>query len=344
MRVTRSVVLPISEIELRFSRSSGPGGQHANTSETRVEAILDVELPGPLGCAETPCLRQGRTDASRNCPGRAQPVTEPRAGDRAPRRAAAASPEGGASTRRDEADEGLARTAARDEEKAVTDEEAAKTARGLALLSAGRRRGEPPVLSEKRTPRPYGTRPCTSMRREVRTGVVTLPVAASTRRSQVMVGKPRRSAAAARVGHPERTGGGDDVDSARADLDRRLNSPGFRIELKQVCAAAGHPERPCRPRASARARRRRTVVRRRGRFVAASIWTRPRSRWLITQTRCAAEDEVGGSVAHGDSLRHPARDWIDADDLAGLVVDRPERAGSRPRGCTAQTPPSAGAR
>jgi ribosome-associated protein len=43
IRVTRSVVLPLSEIEFRFSRSSGPGGQHANTSETRVEAVFDVE-------------------------------------------------------------------------------------------------------------------------------------------------------------------------------------------------------------------------------------------------------------------------------------------------------------
>ena len=43
IRVTRSVALPPDEIELRFSRSSGPGGQHANTSETRVEAIFDVE-------------------------------------------------------------------------------------------------------------------------------------------------------------------------------------------------------------------------------------------------------------------------------------------------------------
>jgi ribosome-associated protein len=42
IRVTRSVVLPRSEIQLRTSRSSGPGGQHANTSETRVEALLDV--------------------------------------------------------------------------------------------------------------------------------------------------------------------------------------------------------------------------------------------------------------------------------------------------------------
>lgn len=41
--MTRSVVLPLDEIRLRVSRSSGPGGQHANTSETRVEATFDVE-------------------------------------------------------------------------------------------------------------------------------------------------------------------------------------------------------------------------------------------------------------------------------------------------------------
>ena len=46
--MTRSVVLPRSEIELRFSRSSGPGGQHANTAETRVEAVLDVEATTAL--------------------------------------------------------------------------------------------------------------------------------------------------------------------------------------------------------------------------------------------------------------------------------------------------------
>ena len=52
MRVTRSVVLPLSEVELRFSRSSGPGGQHANTSETRVEAIFDVESSSALSAAQ----------------------------------------------------------------------------------------------------------------------------------------------------------------------------------------------------------------------------------------------------------------------------------------------------
>src|SRR6266581_6750241 len=48
IRVTRSVVVPRSEIELRTSRSSGPGGQHAQTSETRVEAIFDVEASNAL--------------------------------------------------------------------------------------------------------------------------------------------------------------------------------------------------------------------------------------------------------------------------------------------------------
>jgi ribosome-associated protein len=48
IRVTRSVVLPLAEIELRFSRSSGPGGQHANTAETRVEALLDVTSSAAL--------------------------------------------------------------------------------------------------------------------------------------------------------------------------------------------------------------------------------------------------------------------------------------------------------
>jgi ribosome-associated protein len=52
IRVTRSVVLPLAEIELRFSRSSGPGGQHANTAETRVEAVLDVEASAALSEAQ----------------------------------------------------------------------------------------------------------------------------------------------------------------------------------------------------------------------------------------------------------------------------------------------------
>ena len=39
-------------MDLRFSRSSGPGGQHANTAETRVEALLDVEASSALTDAQ----------------------------------------------------------------------------------------------------------------------------------------------------------------------------------------------------------------------------------------------------------------------------------------------------
>ncbi len=41
--MTRSVVLPLSEIVFRTSRSSGPGGQHAQKTESRVEAVFEVE-------------------------------------------------------------------------------------------------------------------------------------------------------------------------------------------------------------------------------------------------------------------------------------------------------------
>ncbi len=42
MKVNSRVAIPLSEIELRTAPSSGPGGQHANRSETRVEAVLRV--------------------------------------------------------------------------------------------------------------------------------------------------------------------------------------------------------------------------------------------------------------------------------------------------------------
>jgi ribosome-associated protein len=46
--VTRTVTIPRSEIELRFSRSSGPGGQHAQKTESRAEALFDVEASSAL--------------------------------------------------------------------------------------------------------------------------------------------------------------------------------------------------------------------------------------------------------------------------------------------------------
>ena len=50
--MTRSVSIDPDEIELRVSRSSGPGGQHANTAETRVEAVFDVEASASLSVAQ----------------------------------------------------------------------------------------------------------------------------------------------------------------------------------------------------------------------------------------------------------------------------------------------------
>lgn len=58
IRVTRTVEIPVSEIELRFSRSSGPGGQHAQKSETRVEAVFDVEASEALSDAQKARVRK----------------------------------------------------------------------------------------------------------------------------------------------------------------------------------------------------------------------------------------------------------------------------------------------
>jgi ribosome-associated protein len=41
-------VIPDSEIELRASRSSGPGGQHANVTASRIEAVFDIEASATL--------------------------------------------------------------------------------------------------------------------------------------------------------------------------------------------------------------------------------------------------------------------------------------------------------
>ena len=42
LRIGRQAAVPLAEIELRTSRSSGPGGQHANVTSSRVEAVFDV--------------------------------------------------------------------------------------------------------------------------------------------------------------------------------------------------------------------------------------------------------------------------------------------------------------
>ena len=50
--MTQRVAIPLAEVELRFSRPSGPGGQHAQKTETRVEAVFDVAASAVLTDAQ----------------------------------------------------------------------------------------------------------------------------------------------------------------------------------------------------------------------------------------------------------------------------------------------------
>jgi ribosome-associated protein len=52
VRINERLSLPLAEIELRASRSSGPGGQHANVTASRVEAVFDVEVSQALDEAQ----------------------------------------------------------------------------------------------------------------------------------------------------------------------------------------------------------------------------------------------------------------------------------------------------
>jgi len=52
LRIDGRLSLPLAEIELRTSRSSGPGGQHANVTASRVEALFDVEASASLEDAQ----------------------------------------------------------------------------------------------------------------------------------------------------------------------------------------------------------------------------------------------------------------------------------------------------
>jgi ribosome-associated protein len=58
IRVAEGTVIPLSEIELRASRSSGPGGQHANVTASRIEAVFDVEASEALSDGQRDLLRR----------------------------------------------------------------------------------------------------------------------------------------------------------------------------------------------------------------------------------------------------------------------------------------------
>jgi ribosome-associated protein len=52
LRIDERLSIPLAEIELRTSRSSGPGGQHANVTASRVEAVFAVEASATLDEAQ----------------------------------------------------------------------------------------------------------------------------------------------------------------------------------------------------------------------------------------------------------------------------------------------------
>ncbi len=58
LRIDERLSLPLHEVELRTSRSSGPGGQHANVTASRVEAVFDVEASQALDERQRSRLRE----------------------------------------------------------------------------------------------------------------------------------------------------------------------------------------------------------------------------------------------------------------------------------------------
>ncbi|HXV35242.1 MAG TPA: alternative ribosome rescue aminoacyl-tRNA hydrolase ArfB [Gaiellaceae bacterium] len=57
IRVHRGLAIPLAEIRVRTSRSSGPGGQHAQKTETRVEATFDVDTSATLSDGQKARIR-----------------------------------------------------------------------------------------------------------------------------------------------------------------------------------------------------------------------------------------------------------------------------------------------
>ena len=60
LRITPRLAIPLAEIELRTSRSSGPGGQHAQKTESRVEATFEVLASATLSDAQKRRLAERR--------------------------------------------------------------------------------------------------------------------------------------------------------------------------------------------------------------------------------------------------------------------------------------------
>jgi ribosome-associated protein len=58
IQVLSRLAIPLEEIDFRYSRSSGPGGQHAQKTETRVEALFDVDASETLSDAQKARLHE----------------------------------------------------------------------------------------------------------------------------------------------------------------------------------------------------------------------------------------------------------------------------------------------
>lgn len=58
IRITSGLTIPLAEVQMRATRSSGPGGQHVNTSSTRIEAVFDIAGSPSLSDAERARLLQ----------------------------------------------------------------------------------------------------------------------------------------------------------------------------------------------------------------------------------------------------------------------------------------------
>ena len=98
-----------TEVELRTSRSSGPGGQHANVTASRVEAVVRRRgLGDAVGRAEGARRRAARPPRHRAGAGHPFPGAQPRARARAARRAAGPRARGAAPADRHAADRGVA--------------------------------------------------------------------------------------------------------------------------------------------------------------------------------------------------------------------------------------------
>jgi ribosome-associated protein len=58
LQINDRVSIPLNEIELRASRSSGPGGQHANVTASRIEAVFEAEASEALSATDKHLLEQ----------------------------------------------------------------------------------------------------------------------------------------------------------------------------------------------------------------------------------------------------------------------------------------------